>query len=142
MMKQMKRVVAMLLALLLIVAGCYTASWEGENVYASDTTGVYEIVETTNTTDADLDGIPEKEGYLFAGWYQDTDCTLETAVKTAAESTYVKFVKEDILSVKMQISNSEIKDGDKTAYRAIRLISSVDSLVYSEVGFIVNIQTQ
>ena len=47
-------------------------------------------------------------------------------------------VDNGILEVKMQISNSSITDGTVTAHRAIRFISSVDSLDYSEVGFIVN----
>ena len=47
-------------------------------------------------------------------------------------------VDTGMLAVKMQISNASVTDGNVTAHRAIRFISSIDSLDYREVGFVVN----
>lgn len=74
----------------------------------------------------------EHPDWLFAGWFLDENC--EQAVKSKIEETttyYAKFVTPDVLSVKLQIKNNA-STSDKTN---MRIISSVDSLDYLNVGF-------
>lgn len=67
--------------------------------------------------------------WIFAGWYKDAKCETIFANLTA-ESTlaYAKFVPANILSVKLQL-----KEGATTSN--MRIVSSVDSLDYKNVGF-------
>ena len=71
--------------------------------------------------------------WIFAGWYTNEACT--TAMTTApVEGTkyYAKFVPSEILNVKCQVSAETDWD---SASSDLRLVSSVDSLEYEEVGF-------
>ena len=83
------------------------------------------------------------EDYLFAGWFTDTKCSLENGVKTKASvddnaTYYAKFVPEDVLSVKVQVSTIDVNPDESVDARNIRFVSSVDSLNYSRVGFSLN----
>ena len=79
---------------------------------------------------------PTKAGYVFAGWY--TDSTRETPVTgtTPAEGAYAKFVSEDVLTVLFQVKEGTTKQSDTTD---LRVITSVDSLLYTQVGFKVQV---
>ena len=83
-----------------------------------------------------------KEGYLFAGWYEDNTC--ETSVgeqtKRAEKAVYAKFVQEDVLSTKGQFSK-DLKSAEQ-ATTALRLVTTVDCDDYVEVGFKVTSGTQ
>jgi len=85
--------------------------------------------ETGNTA-------PTKDGYIFAGWYtSDTEFTMDTALKQGAEEpeyAYAKFVDAKVLTVKFQITNGTSATDEKTA---LRLVTTVDSLLYSSIGF-------
>ena len=85
----------------------------------------------------------EFKGYLFAGWFQDQACTNALDSTTASEGAYAKFVPEEILDVKAQISSGLIdKDATNDSEGAIRFVTTVDSLRYSEVGFKIAIDGQ
>ncbi len=74
------------------------------------------------------------DGYVFAGWYSDKTCT--TALKTnTIESTataYAKYVDAEVLSVKYQLP-ADVSSSDTIT--TLRLVTTVDSLQYSFVGF-------
>ena len=68
--------------------------------------------------------------YLFAGWFTSADCTMENAITDASKVTsdsYAKFISSEVLGVKAQVATDESN--------IMRFISSVDSLVYKNVGF-------
>ncbi len=99
---------------------------------------------------------PTRKGYLFAGWYTTTDipeidpdpekydASAREAMKVAIidsvpdefETVYALFVPEEVLTVKAQISGNlidEKNDNDTTG--SIRFVTTVDSLMYRQVGF-------
>lgn len=78
-------------------------------------------------------------GYVFAGWYYDEACTslpVASATKVLAEGTkvYAKFVPEIVLSVNAQTRYTTEGETNKID---LRLVTTVDSWDYREVGFIV-----
>ena len=74
---------------------------------------------------------PEKNGYLFAGWYASTDAekAMNATEFANAVNAVAKFIPKGVLGVAWQIAKGE---GDTVD---LRLISSVDSLEYSAVLF-------
>ncbi len=73
---------------------------------------------------------PELTGKLFAGWFVDEDFTEPYTADTGL--AYAKFVDKDVLVVRGQLSS-----GSTTASASVnlRLITTVDSDMYSRVGF-------
>ena len=67
---------------------------------------------------------PEKEGKIFAGFFEDAGFT--TPYMETTGYAYAKFIDEDVLTMKFQDSD----DGTAT-----RFLSSLDSMNYEEVGF-------
>lgn len=77
------------------------------------------------------------EGYVFAGWYEDEDCTISYVREegNALEKYYAKYVPEAVLSVKVQNEKAlwdTVLEDSSTGQ--IRFVTSVDSLNYKEVG--------
>jgi len=71
--------------------------------------------------------------WIFAGWYKDEECTTAyTNVNANTTSAYAKFVPADVLSVRLQLTEGTTSTTDTTN---MRLVSSVDSLNYKNVGF-------
>ena len=73
--------------------------------------------------------IPEtqEDDVIFAGWYTDEEYKTPLKSKPAGDALcYAKWVDADILSIKMQASEDKTK---------LRLVSSVDTLDYLNVGF-------
>lgn len=75
---------------------------------------------------------PQKKGYLFAGWYEDAECTQAVAAEKKSGSAYAKFVDEEVLNVKAQLRRGTTDTSENTD---IRFITTVDSLDYQNVGF-------
>ncbi len=105
---------------------------------ASKATGYEEIIfdEEINVEDYKASGdVPQKNYYLFAGWYADASSeTAMTAAQLAeAETAVAKFIPKAVLDIKWQIAKGE----DGTAN--LRLISTVDSLQYQKVIFNVDV---
>ena len=87
---------------------------------------------------------PTLDGCLFAGWYtsenipEDVDEALKVVLGTAEPTgtCYALFVPEHVLSVKAQITTN-LTDSNLTndGNASIRFVTTVDSLLYSQVGF-------
>lgn len=70
--------------------------------------------------------------YLFAGWYQDDEKTAYTDdVPNVAKA---KFVPAQVLSVKSQVDDADMNVNADTLFR---IVSTVDSLDYKNVGFLI-----
>lgn len=104
---------------------------------------------TSHFTYTSLQVVPEKipqagaaptdvpEDYIFAGWYTDEACTTANALEGVANGkVYAKFVRKGILNVKAQ----KAVDNNATDNKGIlRFVSTVDSLQYREVGFVITV---
>ena len=142
----MKKVLATLLVLAMIVTGLVCLNPKASEVKAASNAtdhGTFVTVEKAKWDDLDKDGVPDLEGYLFAGYFKSENCTLADK-SSKGNATHAKFVKDDMLDVKVQTTNGvvqksdvEDKDGNKVyeGKHVIRFISSVESLNYSKIGF-------
>jgi len=146
----MKKIVAGLLAFSLVIGGIYFVTPEASEVKAETTENTTEetaekIVYTTETyiedaagtvqghiTNKDVMDSTDNSGWLFAGWFTDEYCT--TPVSTTVEGTtyHAKFVHPDVLNVKLQITAGATPESDSVN---MRMVTSVDSLDYAQVGF-------
>lgn len=146
-MKKYKKILAGILAFVLVVSGIYFGNVDGSSVLAADTT---EIVENSDyisipynqvnmeteipTTDSE-----EYEDWIFAGWFTGEGCSKESALAETDkpdENCYAKFLPKEVLDVKVQTMDAYIQEGEVIAPNgAIRFVSSVDSLNYQYAGF-------
>lgn len=83
---------------------------------------------------------PKKDGYVFAGWYtgvteeaKDSTAT-PISTDTISGSAWAKFVPEEVLSVKAQVSH-DITSVSENQTVKLRLVTTVDSMRYNEIGF-------
>lgn len=83
---------------------------------------------TAGTAPADA---ADMDGYVFAGWFTDEACT---KALTGTGVAYAKYVDKAVLTVKAQIKNGAAS-ADKTD---MRFVTTVDSLNYKSVGFVIN----
>ena len=105
------------LALSLILSGAWFAPASG---------GLAQAAEQT---------VPKNEnGDVFAGLY--TDGSYTTPYETAAEDAVKKFVTADVLSVGCQVTPKT----DDMKKSALRFVTTVDTLIYREVGFIITME--
>ena len=103
----------------------------------------YKAVEFASHRQLDENGAsaytaPEKDGYVFSGWFYDDEATenVENTAQTVNQRVFAKFVPEKVLTVKAQISsNLGDANGDNDKSGDIRFVTTVDSLQYSKVGF-------
>lgn len=77
---------------------------------------------------------PEKDGYVFAGWFTDEACT--TPVTTETADVYAKWVTEKVLSVKAQVLADTTEASESTD---LRFLTTVDGLDYQNIGFSITI---
>lgn len=87
---------------------------------------------------------PTEEGYLFAGWYttdnipEDETEALKYAIRSNVPEegpVYALFVPASVLDVKAQLSAGLIGGLDGNSKGSIRFVTTVNSLLYKEVGF-------
>lgn len=117
-------VLCMVFAILLITF-CADASEETNSVLYSSCT--YEKEDTVPTN------IPA--GYIFGGWYTaENDEDSVVANPEIGKTYFAKFVPEEVLGIKAQISDTLLK-GETTDKAAIRFVTTVDSLKYKKIGF-------
>lgn len=120
---------------------------EGNNlgVYVKSLTGEFTVQETEKvltypakhyTTMKNAGTYPTKDGFLFAGWFADKKCTTALTTAPTEGDAYAKFVMEDVLTVKAQVTPNTSASSTETA---IRFVTTVDSLNYKEVGFYISI---
>lgn len=141
-----------LIAFVLIMAGVCLWNGNGSECLAADTAvqaneygyfkKQYEISDYKTAVAEEYTSFPmltEEDGidyqdWLFAGWYQNENCTVPVEQNTISGIAYAKFVHADVLSIKCQILEETQADSYKTN---MRILSTVDSLAYREVGFVV-----
>lgn len=78
--------------------------------------------------------------YIFAGWYTDAECKTSLGEDVTNENitdtkAYAKFVPQDILSVRAQVTKGTVYDSTTSPDANIRFVTTVDSLDYKMVGF-------
>ena len=145
-MKNMKKVIATLMATLMVVVGVAVVpnSASADNTLNIPTTVDYD--NEYNIADYWEDRVaPSKEGYVFGGWYKKlnddsykviTEENLTTEGVDAYADAYAKFVPAYVLSVRMQLAkNAETANGEGINKTYLRVLSGVNSTNYKEVGF-------
>jgi len=140
------KLVAVIFTLMLVLAGACFLSTEGSKVLASDSNTpafqvkALDIAQYTSIDNEDNlvrtapkpDANSDYKDWIFAGWYEDQACTT-TVDKTTESGTYwAKFVPSEVLSAKCQVSADTTS---ATSTSKLRIVSTVDSLKYSQVGF-------
>ena len=83
-----------------------------------------------------------KAGYIFAGWYSRKECGYDYVLSTSPANgakAYAKFVDENVLSLKLQFRVGTTAKSNDTD---IRLLTTVDSLDYRNVGFELTLKGQ
>ncbi len=78
---------------------------------------------------------PEKKGYVFAGWYEDSTFTKPLRKDVQTGYAYAKFANAEVLDAKYQIAADTTIESQETR---LRLVTTVDSLLYKEVGFVLH----
>lgn len=151
----LKKVGAGVLAMTLIVGGCMLPAKEADAATVTGVTSNIEYVPVKFSVCKTYIGVepnivPEYTelsdksdsfGYLFAGWYKgDSDASANKIPNndtSIADDTivYAKFVPAYVMSVKCQNWSTTTANSVSTN---IRLISSLDSNMYSQFGFRVN----
>ena len=100
---------------------------------------------------------PTKPGYLFGGWYTTNNIpevdannysasvkealkdVIQDEVPDTIDTVYALFVPEDVMTVKAQVSANLIDADDANNDKgSIRFVTTVDSLLYKEAGFVVS----
>lgn len=138
-MKKTRNILIGFMAMAVIIAGIVlmpkTASAAEEVVNGSN-----EIIYVKDTEKLDIQEYltkgkaPVREGYVFAGWYSEASegKALSKTDAATAETAWAKFVPDYVLSVRAQIEDTT-RSGDGAT--SIRVLSSVDSADYLNVGF-------
>ena len=115
--------------------------WLGWNNVTSSGNIYFDDISITDTLDLCYYNIadykangtyPTKDGYVFAGWYVDEACTTTVKKGVTEGCYYAKFVDEDVLTVKYQLTADVTEEAETTN---LRLITTVDSLKFRAVGF-------
>ena len=142
-----KKIVAGCLALSLIVAGIVvtpkTAEAEGEIVKGKI---IYSPMNMATYWKENAKTAPVMKDHVFAGWYTADADNEVTAIEEADgvpenTTTYAKFVPAYVLSVKTQVENkaevasTEMTNKGDDFSTFMRVLSSVDSGDYKNVGF-------
>lgn len=81
---------------------------------------------------------PAYDGYLFAGWFYDElgREPVQSKTRTTERTVYAKFVPENVLTVKAQISSNLLDDNTRDdGSGSIRFVTTVDTLRYKKAGF-------
>ena len=92
----------------------------------------YNYLDVSTYRFGDVYTYPEETGCVFAGWYQDAEFTTPLSDEETSGWAYAKFVDETVLSVKGQLTVATDLRSESTD---LRIITSVDSLEYRNVGF-------
>lgn len=128
-----KRIVAMLCIVTLLGGNFLTGNMQ--TVQADSTSVSARQTKMVSYTNAVPGVAPTDipEGYIFAGWYQKAD---GVDALTTSGAGYAKFVDENILRVKAQITGDATTEKDTVD---IRFVTTVDTLKYRNVGFEITI---
>ena len=129
-----KKIVAMMMATVMIVAGIVLIPKQTDAAVVTDTITYEKYDDVSTYTTATPKKAPIKEGYVFGGWYSEEQ---ENAFITEEDiasvtSAYAKFVPAQVLSVKAQNMAETDANTEKTY---VRVMASLDSTNYQKVGF-------
>ncbi len=136
-----------LFLVLILVVGMFTGLGSASAVQASEKLPQEErtVRERKTVWYSDISSFkaertyPREEGYVFAGWYTDSNPkpSLTNALKKDVKTggAYALFVDEDVLQAAWQIDYRGKDTGGLLRDTDMRLITTVDSLCYDEVGF-------
>lgn len=130
--KKMKRKI---LSFILCLAMIFGISANSLNSYAADADNYLSVAEYRGEN-GNYTAPTAPEGKVFAGWYKDADCTEPWGENITEEKAYAKFVNAAVLGVKWQMLNETASDSKTTD---LRLVTTVDSLNYREVGFVLTV---
>lgn len=78
---------------------------------------------------------PQKEGYVFTGWFIDPDLTVPLGRDVTEGEAYAGFIRAEVLTVRCQLSQDTDDSSDLTD---LRMLTGVGSLKLSAVVFVVN----
>lgn len=143
-----KKLIFSLLTMALLLSGLCFLSSEGSEALASDSsTSTFKVeqLEIGNYTEKDEnnnivrtapkpDTTSDYKDWIFAGWYTNEACTGTVSKTTETGTYYAKFVPSEVLSAKCQVS-ADTTSATSTSTSKLRIVSTVDSLKYSQVGF-------
>lgn len=105
---------------------CMSEASGSETPDNPDTEGWYEVGEYKGTKPASEWTAPEQIGKVFAGWFTDESCAEGYTGTTG--TAYAKFVDAQMLKLTALVTKSGTRAN-------LRLITTVDSLRYDSVGF-------
>lgn len=132
----LRKTVAGLLALALILSGICFLPTDAEEAQAAGTSHV-EQLEISRYKESNVKAPKptnsEYKDWIFAGWYTDRTCEIALDKNTVSGSYYAKFIPAEVLSIRCQIP-VDTNEGT-TGTSKLRIVSTVDSLRYSKVGF-------
>lgn len=136
-----KKIVSGVLAV--IVAFSTIVTWNGKTkqVKAADAAFVTEQLAIGDYTSekAPKPSTEKYRNWLFAGWYEDADCTKYITDRSKyTGKQYAKFVPAEVLSVKCQNLKNTTSSTETTR---MRVVTTVDSLNYREIGFDIKINS-
>ena len=128
-----------------------TVSLNAADENTSSSTDACTVVEYTDLEEvrdylAGKNAYPTKEGYLFAGWYTkdirtETDDTvaakyaIKSEIPENIDTVYALFVPTNVFDVKAQLSGDLLDGLEGNSKGSIRFVTTVNSLLYKEVGF-------
>lgn len=75
---------------------------------------------------------PEKEGFVFAGWYVDAEMTQPLSESVTTGYAYACFVDEQVLSIKCQLTDGTTA---RSAQTDLRLLTGISTMQLSGVTF-------
>ena len=112
-----------------------------EFVSEDDVVISYDEIEDISSYRADGYKAPEKDGYVFGGWFGIDEETGKFVALTeeeanAATSAHAKFVPQGVLGIAWQL---KLGTTTESATTDIRFITTVDSLDYRRVEFVMNL---
>ena len=130
-----KKAVMLMFVIVMMVSVAWLSDDEGSIVHAADGNDYITESQTGLTITENMTApkpITEgKESYIFAGYFAESSCETPV-VKSTDMVVYKKFVPAEIMSVKAQVTKGTTSETVKTD---MRLVTTVDSLNYKEVGF-------
>lgn len=127
-----KQVYDRMLALMFAVVLTIGAIPWFESKAEKDTPTKYNVADYQGET-----SYPQKDGKVFAGWYQDAACT-KVYMENTGEA-YAKFVDEKVLTVKKQM---RVKEANASQTNGVRFLTAIDTLRFSKVVFHVEVPEQ
>ena len=136
-----KKITAGVLASALILTAAGLPGGKEQKVQASgstaDETAIYTETLDISTYRKDGNSAPRPsdgahKDWIFAGWYETAECDTPVAKETAAGMKVAKFVPAELLSIRCQTLNGTDENSPSSK---LRIVSTVDNLKYSRVGF-------